>query len=182
MRSTYLLVCFLVSTSGYCQLSDKSLKKIGGYLNPNHFSQSYGFTLSVELEKAFVNSKLTHGFRLDYMRARPFATPNKFFTGYENLIVGYNLKVYPFLNSSNGNYKGYFIGLHPSFFVKVQDRYRYGPGIGLLTGYQAWIKRKFTICPELGIIYMKNVNNKIYSNSRDLYFYSLISVKVGFTF
>ncbi len=178
-RAATSLVAILISFYSFSQSDNRSLTKGGGYLNFNHPSGFSGFFFSLENERAFkTNSFLTHGPRLDYNRAKRSYS----FPGIENLVLGYELKFYPFHYIKHKPYQGIFIGVYPCYFTPINQVYKYGPGLGSLMGYQYVFKDKISLSFEASVIYMQNVNEitRYRTNSQDRYFYITPSLKIGF--
>lgn len=174
----FWLLIFSFPIFAHCQ-NERPLTKMGGYLYLYRFSKYSGYSLNFERENVFrQNSAFTHGPRLDYSNAKP--SPQTFFPGSENLILGYEVKVYPFYSRNKRSYKGLFLGINPCYFVNVKRRFKYGPGLGSLIGYQFWIKNKFSLSGEGMLIYMQNTNPRTTrQNPQDRYFYIFANVKLG---
>lgn len=170
------LILFLSLSQGLDSLAQNleprsSLTKLGGIFQ---FNPS-GYSINFEHERGFLkNSRFTHGLRVDFNKISPY--PQKFFPGVENLVLGYQLKLYPF---SKEEFRGFFTGVYPCYFVKRKDRYRYGPGLGGLIGYQ-YIRKRLSLSIESSIVYMQNVNEKVPSkNPEDRYFFLFLNIKAG---
>ena len=176
----FLIINTLFPFDSFSQNDQRSLIKAGGYLNFNHSSGFSGFIFSLEKERTFKkNMSFTHGPRLDYDKAKRDLSKN--FPGIENLIVGYGLKFYPFYFKSHKPYKGIFIGLYPCYFMPINIRYKYGPGVGSPIGYQHVFKDKISLGFEGSVIYMRNINENAFyqSNPKNKYYYFLLCFKVG---
>ena len=167
------------------QNDQRSLTKVGGFLNFNDPSGFFGFSLNFEHEQMVKRSmSFSHGFRLDYEIARSYLISNpsqvKFFSRMENLVIGYELKFYPFYYRSQKPYHGIFMGIDACYFTPINQRYKYGPGFGTLVGYQYVFKKNISIGCEASMIYMQNINDQAFStNAKDRYIYFLACVKVG---
>ncbi|MBL7870288.1 MAG: hypothetical protein JNM78_01655 [Cyclobacteriaceae bacterium] len=174
------IACSILSSEIKGQNIQRPLSKIGGYpiFSYGHVS---GFFFSLESERVFkTNNYFTHGPRLDY--DKDGKDPKKLFPGIENLVLGYQLKAYPFHFKNRKSYQGIFIGAYPCYFLPINKLYKNGPGLGSVIGYQYVLKDKISLSAETSMIYMQNVNETTpYStNSKDRYFYITPSFKIGF--
>lgn len=178
-----LAICFLFPHDAKGQNEIKSLTKVGGYLNFNHPSGFGGFIFSLENERVFKKSNFfSHGPRLDYDKDKRDIPAN--FPGIENLFVGYEVKYYPFHFIKQKPYQGFFLGLYPCYLLPINKRYKNGPGLASLAGYQYMLKNKLSFGLEMSVIYMQNVNkdSPYRTNTEDRYFYFTGAIKIGYIF
>ncbi len=176
-----LVIPFLFSCNSFSQSDSRPLTKVGGFINFNHPSGFGGFFFSLENERVFKNNSFfSHGPRLDYDKGKRNIQNN--FPGIENLVLGYELKFYPFHYIKHKPYQGIFIGVYPCYFTPINQVYKNGPGLGSLMGYQHIFKDKISASFEGSVIYMQNVNEttRYRTNSQDRYFYITPSFKIGF--
>ena len=177
-----LLNLFLfLSTDLYCQIKPDPLLKIGGfiYINPNK-NNFYpyvfiGNSLNIEYEKAFrKNQFLTYGLRLDYLYQKPIWS--------RNLYLGCELKFYPIFIKKNKPYQGLFMGINSFYIFKDQknDFNKYGPGIGIILGWQFLIRNKISLSYEIIMNYYQNLNELSKKNPQNRYFGFVESIKIGF--
>ena len=101
------LVIVLASIDIFSQSDNRSLTKIGGYTS---FKEAPSIILNLEQERVFMKHKyFTSGPRIDYYMFNPFLTPTKFSFGTENLILAYEVKVYPFYYNHTKSTKVFFL-------------------------------------------------------------------------
>lgn len=172
------LVSFTNSIEAICQQKPLLVIKGGGFIFYSKGGYT-GYTLNAETERAFNDIyRFTHGLRIDYDWGKP--NPEKLFPGVENLIFGYDFKFYPFKRKASKPYQGVFLGLNPCYFYNINSKYKYGPGIGSILGYQYLLKDRFTLSSEFTMTYMQNINDyALQTNSQDRYFYLFFNVKFG---
>ncbi len=173
------LVAILISFHCFSQSDNRPLTKIGGYTS---FKEAPSIILNLEQERVFMKHKyFTSGPRIDYYKFNPFFKPTKFSFGTENLILAYEVKVYPFYFKSHKTYQGFFLGIDLCYFTPINKKYFYGPGAGALIGYQYVFKNRFSLGVEGSVIYMQNVNKSspFRNNPEDRYFFIIPSIKAG---
>lgn len=173
------LATVLASFNIFSQNDNRPLTKIGGYTT---FKEAPTIIFNLEQERVFMKHKyFTCGHRIDYYKFNPFFTPTKFSFGTENLILAYEVKVYPFYFKSHKTYQGFFLGIDLCYFTPINKKYFYGPGAGALIGYQYVFRNKFSLGVEGSVIYMQNVNKSspFRKNPEDRYFYIIPSIKAG---
>jgi hypothetical protein len=175
------LFSFTISIEAICQESPPLVIKGGGFVFYSKGDYT-GYTLNAETERAFNHTyRFTRGLRIDYDWGKP--KPEKMFPGIENLIFGYDFKFYPFKREASKTYQGVFLGLNPCYFYNINSKYKYGPGVGTILGYQYLLKDRFTLSSEFTMTYMQNINdNAVQTNSQDRYFYLFFNVKFGVLF
>lgn len=163
---------------GFTQSGDKIIKL---NLYP-HFSNP-GITIGLEFEKSLGRTiKFSQATRIEY-RTITSENPSDNFFGQQNLCLGYAVKYYPFRKQSGKKFQGVFVGIMPSYFVKVRSQYRYGPAIGIPAGYQFVLKSRLTLSLEYTVTFMQNVNNAIPpSNPSDRYFDLFKGFRIGYRF
>lgn len=153
--------------ASHAQSDKQPLLKLGGYpIYRNH--DWNGSIFSIEQEMSFKkNDILKHGYKIDYY--------------YKNLILGYNLKLYPFFSIKKKPYQGIFIGSEICYFLPIDNRYKNGPGIATELGYQYVFKNKISAGIEIDMICMKNLNSKAFdgTSSNELNWFLIPSIKVG---
>jgi hypothetical protein len=181
-KLSVLLIFYLLPTTNLVgQNIPRPLNKVGGFINFNHPSGFAGYFISLENERVFNrNYSFTHGPRLDYDKSKRDVQKN--FSGTENLVLGYELKYYPFHHKSSKLYQGIFIGIYPCYFLPINNLYKNGPGLASPIGYQYVFKDRISLGIETSIIYMQNVNESspYRTNSQDRYFYITPAIKFGF--
>lgn len=157
----------------------RPLLKFGGF--PYFERSSYsGFSLHLSSERAFRKRQyFTSGPRIDYVNLSDF--PDK------NLSIGYEVKFYPFYWKHRQPYRGLYVSVEPLVLIKTDFNpgAKFGPGLGLLLGYQYLIEDKISLGLEACMGHFKNLNKEALqypgsSNSEERYFYFLACFKVGF--
>jgi hypothetical protein len=140
------------------------------------------YTLSFERERLFPEKlSVTHGPRLDFSNAERSTQPPS--SGWMLLVLGYQFKYYPFAILRKKPMRGFFLGINPSYAVKVRDQYPYGPGVGFLMGYQVWIKNAVTLGLELNVANGRNVNQNIAATTPGNWFWDgIFAFKIGYQF
>ena len=163
----------LFANSSFGQTGTNALVKAGGFIYFLH-SQYNGFSTHVELEKAFKRAEfLTSGPRLDYVN---------FDYSPSDLMLAYDLKLYPFYWIKKKPYHGMFIGVDVTYLLKTNDIHysRFGPGVGALLGYQHVFKDKFFLSLEGSMIYVQDLNDKApQHNAAHRYLYVFACIKGG---
>ena len=171
-----LLLNVWAVTNSFCQVSINPLIKVGGFIYA--FPEYSEFSLHFEAERAFRKRQyFTSGLRLDYINPK---------NADKNFFIGYNLKLYPFYFKYKIPYRGFYIGVEPMYLVKSAEnpKYRYGPGLGVLFGFQYLIKDRISLGLEADVMYVQNLNRNStkyrgYSHPSERYFYLFSCVKVG---
>ena len=171
-----LLLTVWAVTNSFCQVSVNPLIKVGGFIYA--FPEYSEFSLHFEIERAFRKRQyFTSGLRLDYINPK---------NADKNFFIGYDLKLYPFYFKYKTSYRGFYIGVEPMYLVKSAEtpKYRYGPGLGVLFGFQYLIKDRISLGLEADVMYVQNLNRNStkyrgYSHPSERYFYLFSCVKVG---
>lgn len=168
-----IITLLLLTHFAFAQNDRSYLAKGGGFL---YFleSRDNGYSVHVELEKAFRNAGcLTSGPRIDY-------TEFKYSTG--ALMIAYGLKLYPFYWITRKPYRGLFLGGDLSYLIhnKRIKESRYGPGLGSLFGYQHMFENKISLCLEGSLTYVQDLNKESrHRNPEHRYLYVFACLKVG---
>jgi hypothetical protein len=162
------------------QFINAPITKVGGfiYLNKHDNPAGRAYSFNLEREMAFGQSgALTHGPRMDYQSYTNYSTPQA------RLAIGYQLKFYPLHRRNTRPFGGVFAGVDAFYYVKVDNRSMYGPGVGALVGYQYLFKKKFSLAFEAGSVYFQNVNENVSpylrTNELDRYFDFFLNIKIG---
>lgn len=175
-RIIILLVLFLSTLTQITlgqQVDNSQLVKIGLFFYPIEYRYN-GFSIHLEMEKFFSKKKsFSTGPRVDFVNIK---------NGVPALLLGYNLKLYPFFSRKKIQNKGFFISIAPVIKPKILNVYyeRYGPGVMSLLGYQFFLKDYISLSGECSWTYLRDINN--YSqqfNANRLYVYVYANVKVG---
>lgn len=172
LATTICLVVFAHSIFG--QSNQTPVVKGGGFL---YFleHQFNGYSLHLEYEKVFRHAPFfTSGLRIDY-------TQFKNSTGAP--MIGYDIKVYPFYGLSKRRlYHGIFTGVDLAYLIQTKSSKdsRYGPGLGMLLGYQHILKDRISLSLEGVMIYVQDLSEKsIQHNPERRYLYVFANLKVG---
>lgn len=167
------VILALLTNLAFGQNDTSPLIKAGGFVYFLHGNYN-GFSVHLEYERAFKHAPfLTSGPRLDY---------TNFEYSLGDLMLAYDLKLYPFYGARKKSYHGLFMGIDITYLVKSQhvDKARYGPGIGSLFGYQYLFKDKVSLCLEGSMIYLQDLNeNAPQHNPANRYLYVFACIKAG---
>ena len=148
------------------------LIKLGVWFSHNRVSSQNKYTLNLEFEKAFAKVPfLSQGIAVYTKLYSPQST-------YENLSIGYQLKVYPFYGLKKHPYNGLYLGTGVSYVFKINPYDLTGPGVKAMIGYQRMIKDKLLIGFEFGQTYMKNFNSEG-PFSKHSYFINSVFLNMG---
>ena len=165
-----LIMGSLLPAKNVCA-QEGSLLKVGGMVY-FYDSKYTGYSFHLEYESAFSrNEFLTSGPRFDFVAPR---------TGNATSFLGYAFRIYPMYGIAKRPYNGLFIGADPLFVVinPGASSSRYGPGIGMLLGYQQVFRDRLAISLEASPVYMRDINKEATQhNSHHGYWYAFASLK-----
>lgn len=134
---------------------------------------NHGFSMHAEYEYALGKSLLfSMGPRIEYIDLE----------GSPLITIGYQLKYYPLAKHAGRRMQGPMVGLEAAYLLMDRARTysRYGPGLGLIVGYQHRFKKRFSLSFEVSPIYMVDLNEKSRKgNPEGRYWYGFVCIKAG---
>ncbi|HTE32877.1 MAG TPA: hypothetical protein VK666_20990, partial [Chryseolinea sp.] len=147
--------------------------KAGAFVYPHDGSYG-GLGMHAEYEMALGKTLLfSMGPRIEY----------EDFEGSTPVItIGYQLKYYPLAKHAGRRMQGPMVGLEATYALMDRARTyeRYGPGLGLIVGYQHRFKKRLSLSFEVCPIYMKDLNDKSRKgNPEGRYWYGFVCIKAG---
>jgi len=167
-----LVICLAIIRCANGQERGSQLK-VGGMVYLLNWKYN-GFSLHGEYEMSIGRKAvLSSGPRVDFINAE---------TSYTAVFIGYEVKLYPLAKIFSEPHQGPFIGVDPAYLVRSYaiSYARYGPGIGMILGYQQILKNRFSLSAEASTIPVKDINEKtIQRNSEHLYWYAFACIKFG---